>query len=384
MKLTIGMAHYSDFDGAYFTIQDIRKELIFNNRTDLLQNIEFLVVENNKHSDHGKQLNKFVRSNIGSQAEIINLDETFGTSATRNKIIEEATGQFVLVLDCHVMLCPTVKVIEDLFTFMEYNKNTNDLYTGPLVYDNMGNISTHFDDEWGGQMWGKWGNAWKCTCERYNFSIMERNKKCKFVSLVEQKEVKKCGDCGRELPQDLNYSGHQGVLSREGFVPLGYDRSHEPFEIFAQGLGLFLTRKNSWLGFNEHAQGFGGEECYIHEKYRHNNRKTICLPFLKWVHRFDRAEGVKYPLNLEYKVRNYILEFVDLGLDLAPARYHFVTENNFDEGQWNDFVEEAYKLNNKELTKGVEQSQKELIDEIESLKSRLAKISSKQKCCKTK
>ena len=34
MKLTIGMAHHSDFDGAYFTIQDIRKELIFNGRGD--------------------------------------------------------------------------------------------------------------------------------------------------------------------------------------------------------------------------------------------------------------------------------------------------------------------------------------------------------------
>ena len=135
------------FDGAYFTIQDIRKELIFNNRTDLLQNIEFLVVENNKNSDHGKELNKFVRSNLGSQGVIVPLDSIYGTSATRNKIIEEATGQFVLVLDCHVLLCPTVKVIEDLFTFMEYNKNTKDLYTGPLVYDNMMNASTHFDDE---------------------------------------------------------------------------------------------------------------------------------------------------------------------------------------------------------------------------------------------
>ena len=36
MKLTIGMAHYDDFDGAYFTIQDIRKELIFNNYGHLL------------------------------------------------------------------------------------------------------------------------------------------------------------------------------------------------------------------------------------------------------------------------------------------------------------------------------------------------------------
>ena len=42
MKLTIGMAHHSDFDGAYFTIQDIRKELLFNGRGDLLQNIEFM------------------------------------------------------------------------------------------------------------------------------------------------------------------------------------------------------------------------------------------------------------------------------------------------------------------------------------------------------
>ena len=34
-RLTIGMAHYNDFDGVFFTIQDIRKELIFNKRYDL-------------------------------------------------------------------------------------------------------------------------------------------------------------------------------------------------------------------------------------------------------------------------------------------------------------------------------------------------------------
>ena len=44
-KLTIGMAHHNDFDGAYFTIQDIRKELLFNNWMDLLQKIEFRKID---------------------------------------------------------------------------------------------------------------------------------------------------------------------------------------------------------------------------------------------------------------------------------------------------------------------------------------------------
>ena len=39
--LTIGMAHHNDYSGVYFTIQDIRKELLFNRRYDLLQKIEF-------------------------------------------------------------------------------------------------------------------------------------------------------------------------------------------------------------------------------------------------------------------------------------------------------------------------------------------------------
>ena len=35
------MAHHNDFHGAYFTIQDIRKDLYFHGREDVLNNIEF-------------------------------------------------------------------------------------------------------------------------------------------------------------------------------------------------------------------------------------------------------------------------------------------------------------------------------------------------------
>jgi len=36
MLLTIGMAHCNDFDGAYFSIQDIRKELKYSGMESLL------------------------------------------------------------------------------------------------------------------------------------------------------------------------------------------------------------------------------------------------------------------------------------------------------------------------------------------------------------
>lgn len=376
MKLTIGMAHHSDFDGAYFTIQDIRKELIFNGRGDLLQNIEFLVVEDDKDGEHAKTLKSFTASNIGPQVSIVNLDSAHGTSATRNKIIEEATGQFVLVLDCHVLLCPVVKTIESLFTFMQYNKKTNDLYTGPLVYDNMGSISTHFDNEWGSGMWGRWGKAWQCMCEHYNLSIIEKDKKCKFVSLVGQEEIHKCEVCGQELPKDLNYVGHEQKLRSEGYDLLGYDATSEPFEVFAQGCGLFFVRKNAWLGFNKHMRGFGGEECYIHEKYRQAGRKTMCLPFLKWVHRFYRPEPVNYTVNDRDRVRNYLLGFTELGLDFSPLKEHFEQSRNFKEQDFISLIDEAVQLNSEQLEKTT--SEQDIKNRIQLLEKELSSITKKK------
>ena len=108
-KLTIGMAHYSDYDGVYFTIQDIIKELIHNNRRDLLGLLEFIIVENNAKSEHAKAVSRFAQ-NFKGLVKVVVLDENQGTSCTRNKIIEEARTNFVLVMDSHVMLCPVVKV----------------------------------------------------------------------------------------------------------------------------------------------------------------------------------------------------------------------------------------------------------------------------------
>ena len=89
------------------------------------------------------------------------------------------------------------------------------------------------------------------------------------------------------------------------------------------GLGIFSCKKDAGPGFNSAFRGFGGEEGYIHEKFRQRGDKCLCLPFLRWVHRFGRPDGVKYPLTRENKVRNYIIGHIELGLNLEPLFSHF-------------------------------------------------------------
>jgi hypothetical protein len=98
-----------------------------------------------------------------------------------------------------------------------------------------------------------------------------------------------------------------------------------PYEIPMMGLGLFACRREAWLGFNPEFRGFGGEEGYIHEKYRQAGRKTLCLPFLKWLHYFHTRDGkvtAPYAPQLADKVHNYEVGFAELGLDPAPMRQH--------------------------------------------------------------
>jgi hypothetical protein len=90
-----------------------------------------------------------------------------------------------------------------------------------------------------------------------------------------------------------------------------------------QGMGLFACRKDAWLGFNPRFVGFASEEGYIHEKYRQQGRRTLCLPFLRWIHRFARPNGVPYTNRYEDRLRNYIIGFRELGWNDEPITRHF-------------------------------------------------------------
>jgi hypothetical protein len=83
------------------------------------------------------------------------------------------------------------------------------------------------------------------------------------------------------------------------------------------------------LWFNREFRGFGGEEGYIHEKYRQAGNKVYCIPWLMWWHLFKNGTGrgtPPYPALLKDKVRNYIIGFKELGLDMQPLYEQFGEE----------------------------------------------------------
>lgn len=185
-----------------------------------------------------------------------------GTAAPRDLVFREAAGDAVLCCDSHVLLLPGA--IARLRAFFREHPDCDDLLQGPLLYDDLQSISTHLDPVWREEFYGIWATD-----------------------------------------------------------PRGLDPEGEPFEIPMQGLGAFACRRRAWPGFNPRFRGFGGEEGYLHEKFRQAGRRTLCLPWLRWVHRFGRPSGVPYRLTLEDKFRNYVIGHAELGLDLAPILTHF-------------------------------------------------------------
>lgn len=354
-KLTVGMAVYDDYDGAFFTLQSLRLH------HDLSQ-VELLVIDNAPQTAAGQMLRGFVE-NFAQQrtagARYVALPDPVGTTVPRDRVFYDARGDAVLCLDSHVLL--ELGAISKLIAWYDAHPDSRDLLTGPLLYDDLKTVSTHFDDLWRDEMWGVWASAWQCACASngkakiqnpnsnpLTFSVQPdlgrgpapgaNSPYAKFRALVPgEVPVTRCGRCGAELPE-IAFFAHEDRLRSLGFRPLGAG-AHLPgdeaaFEIPGQGLGLFTCRREAWLGFNPHFRGFGGEEMYIHTKYRQAGRKNLCLPFLRWNHRFGRPGGVKFPLTRWNKVRNYVLGHQELGLSLDPVKKHFVGEGKLTEEQW--------------------------------------------------
>jgi hypothetical protein len=253
-KLTIGMATYDDFDGVYFTLQAMRAY-----HPEILDEVEFLIIDNNPTGPAAEGLKNL--ENWIPNLRYIPHTAISGT-AIRDYVFKEARGEFVLCVDCHVLVVPGA--LRRLLDYFERNPDTDDLLQGPLVYDDLQSYSTHLDPVWRQGMYGCWVSD-----------------------------------------------------------PAGADPDQQPFEIPMQGLGLFACRRAAWPGFNPAFRGFGGEEGYIHEKFRQRGGKAICLPFLRWLHRFYRPRGVPYVNVWEDRVWNYHIGFRELGWDTGEIVEHF-------------------------------------------------------------
>lgn len=243
-KLTIGMATYDDYDGVFFSIQAIRMYQLKGINED---DVEFIVIDNNPESEHGKKVKLLVEHSINGK--YIPYTDKKGTFV-KYEIFKHATGLYTLGLDCHVLFQPNA--IKNLLNYYEQNPDTNNLIQGPLLYDDLKGISTHFDPVWRGNMYGTWAT---------NREALNKN---------------------------------------------------EPFEIPMMGMGVYSCRTAAMPKISENFKGFGGEEGYIHEKFKQAGGKCICLPDLKWNHRFNRPNGVPYPNILEDRLWNYFTGWLDL------------------------------------------------------------------------
>lgn len=240
------MATYDDFDGVFFSIQALR---MFHPILSYFDH-EFIILDNNPDSPHGNECKNFITNSV--RGKYIPYKQT-PSSFNKYKIVDYADGEYILIIDCHVLI--EKNGLNYLFQYFDNNYPCKDLIQGPLWYDNLINISTHFDKEWRGDMYG----IWATNQEAYNKQL--------------------------------------------------------PFEIPMQGMGLLSFKKSEWHGINQYFKGFGGEEGYIAEKFRSWGGKNICIPQLRWNHRFGRPNGVKYPLILEDRIWNYFIGWLELTKD---------------------------------------------------------------------
>ncbi|MBZ4018766.1 glycosyltransferase [Streptomyces purpurogeneiscleroticus] len=227
---------------------------------EVLERITFLVVDNNPAGPTGPALRKLAGELPG--VRYVPVDEVQGTWV-RDRVFREADTEWVLCTDSHVQFAPGA--LARLIDYLAGHPHSRDLLQGPVLYPQTDHAATHLDPVWRRGQYGIWGRD-----------------------------------------------------------PRGQDADATPFEIGMQGLGVFCCRKDAWPGFNPRFRGHGGEEGYLHKKFRAAGHRTLCLPFLRWTHRFTADTlSVPYPAGTELAFRNYLIGWEEVGLDTAPVLEHF-------------------------------------------------------------
>lgn len=265
-KLTIGIATLDDHEGLWFTLQSL---LMYHGL--VMEGVQVVVVDQAPESAHGSENAKLIEKKLKRRAEresqlhsvtYIPMAHPRGIGPARNRLFAEANAEIVLVMDSHVLL--ELGVLERLFAYYQKRPECRDLLIGPLLSDSGGFVGTHQDLNWRSEALGTWARD-----------------------------------------------------------PELYDRDAEPKEVPMQGLGVFSCRKAAYPGFHSEQRGFGCAEAIFAEKFRRRGDRVLCLPFLRWLHRFTRINGPPYPVRRQDKVFNYLVEMLSLEMDPSDLFDHF-------------------------------------------------------------
>ncbi|GLF92623.1 glycosyltransferase family 2 protein [Streptomyces yaizuensis] len=191
----------------------------------------------------------------------------YASTAVRDLVFRVARSPVTLCLDSHVLLAPGA--VRAVLEFFETRPGSPDLLQGPMLGDALADErqppSTHMAPEWNDGMLG----AWRAD-------------------------------------------------------PRGADPGGAPFEVGLQGLGLFACRTDAWPGLNPRLRAHGGEEGYLHEKFRRAGGRVLCHPGVRWLHRFTRPQGPSFPIGMLERVRNYAIGHRELGLPTDGLEHHLL------------------------------------------------------------
>ena len=145
--LTVGIATYEDFDGAWFTIQS----LVLHHR-EALAGAEILLLDNHPEGPAAPELKRFETSVPGYRYLPVT---TVRSTAVRDLLFRHAQGEVVLVLDSHVLLDPgALRAVRDYFA---ERPGCRDLVQGPMLgEDGSTVVGTHWEPAWRGGMFGTW------------------------------------------------------------------------------------------------------------------------------------------------------------------------------------------------------------------------------------
>jgi len=267
-KLTIGLPYYRDWPGLWATV-----ESLYIHHADAMRDVELIVVDNDTEGEPGRASEsnhswkaRSLCEQVGARYE--HFTAVSGTAAAKGRIFDLATGPAVLVMDCHVLLPPGA--VGQLVEWFADNPESRDLVQGPLTAAGGQVLSTHMRPTWGSLMFGQWS------------------------------------------------TDHAQL------------QAGEPFEIAAQGCGLFAMRKAAWPGFHPLLRGFGPEEYHLHNRVRRAGGRCLCLPWLRWSHRFGNPDGASPPgMTPEDRLRGHLITAMDTGArmpDVPSIKRHFVTE----------------------------------------------------------
>jgi len=227
---------------------------------DVLDKISFFVVDNHPEGEGAPAL----RDMADTVPNLRYLPfRGFRGTAVHDLLFLEADADIVLCLDSYVLLRPGA--LRALLEYFGSDPESLDLVQGPLLDDALEHpIGTHFAARWEEGNFGQWE-----TDER----ILDPG-------------------CG-------------------------------PFEIPMQGLGVFACRTGAWPGINPRFRGFGGEDGYLHERFRRNGGRVVCLPQLAWWRPYARPISHHDRQTWEDRIRNYHIGWAELGWDPEPIDAHF-------------------------------------------------------------